>query len=107
MGPHFFKCGKLRLRLLAIASYSRFNGAALFQVRKVGQSIIRRANPNGLQWGRTFSSAESEDETKALIAKIELQWGRTFSSAESLISLLLGSRFDSASMGPHFFKCGK
>ena len=36
MGPHFFKCGKVRLQLphrseLALG----FNGAALFQVRKV------------------------------------------------------------------------
>ena len=39
--------------------------------------------------------------------KIVLQWGRTFSSAEraSLPATFMG--VSRASMGPHFFKCGK
>ena len=46
-----------------------FNGAALFQVRKVGS---RRRHPrwkrNWLQWGRTFSSAESSMQIQLLDA---------------------------------------
>ena len=61
MGPHFFKCGKRFLTTSTNANgVVRFNGAALFQVRKghyrdVGNGIAGAR----LQWGRTFSSAES------------------------------------------------
>ena len=58
MGPHFFKCGN----------------AASFQ------PLI------------------------PLIA--ELQWGRTFSSAETLAEFNKLRHEIEASMGPHFFKCG-
>ncbi len=34
MGPHFFKCGSCDARRVALCTYLRFNGAALFQVRK-------------------------------------------------------------------------
>ena len=61
----------------------RFNGAALFQVRKgIAQSIGLSA-PNELQWGRTFSSAESVSNHRRFTRNPLLQWGRTFSSAES------------------------
>ena len=59
MGPHFFKCGK---------------ECVVFCVKS----------------------------TTAL-----LQWGRTFSSAESACRPLQLRIISSASMGPHFFKCGK
>ena len=59
MGPHFFKCGKIvpsgRLNGFRIF----FNGAALFQVRKVLEISPSSINKSCLQWGRTFSSAES------------------------------------------------
>ena len=60
-----------------------FNGAALFQVRK----------------GKTIMTINS-------IARL-LQWGRTFSSAErgTVGVEVLSQKL--ASMGPHFFKCGK
>ena len=60
----------------------RFNGAALFQVRK---SFGEKETPAGgllLQWGRTLSSAEVLGVGKGTDKKI---W---------------------ASMGPHSFKCG-
>ena len=84
MGPHFFKCGKLKVRRLdkmyvAGLQWGRtfssaesgqlhqvdsvlnggFNGAALFQVRKVQYPIEISEFVEALQWGRTFSSAES------------------------------------------------
>ena len=34
MGPHFFKCGKIKDLEQLIGCFLRFNGAALFQVRK-------------------------------------------------------------------------
>ena len=85
MGPHFFKCGKFgsyypvrysnRLlqwgRTFSSAEKaefsvkqnedgSRFNGAALFQVRKKDKKGIEMASIMALQWGRTFSSAENQ-----------------------------------------------
>ena len=86
----------------------RFNGAALFQVRKVCLSVFGNLCIMLLQWGRTLSSAESD--VKPLMKptrtarfngaalfqvrkasfwvfyhatkKRMLQWGRTLSSAE-------------------------
>ena len=83
MGPHFFKCGKMPEKSPLNSLVPRFNGAALFQVRKVAKEAgipvarLRRFNgaalfqvrkvipvfpilptPQLLQWGRTFSSAE-------------------------------------------------
>ena len=55
MGPHFFKCGKLCEEWRLDSPRSRFNGAALFQVRKAPLKPL-----HWLQWGRTFSSAESK-----------------------------------------------
>ena len=49
-----------------------------------------RTSPPKLQWGRTFSSAESldgGDDTDS--PQVTLQWGRTFSSAESLQFFIL------------------
>ena len=85
MGPHFFKCGKIQynyradgLRMLlqwgrTFSSaersingdvlggvFKRFNGAALFQVRKDQSKRFEERLSRGLQWGRTFSSAERE-----------------------------------------------
>ena len=58
MGPHFFKCGKeidfCKRNFLS----QRFNGAALFQVRKGTLADGASWSLDGLQWGRTFSSAE-------------------------------------------------
>ena len=75
MGPHSFKCGKK----LA----DGFNGAALFQVRKVQTPSTATLRPDRLQWGRTLSSAESTTTTTTKRYLLQLQWGRTLSSAES------------------------
>ena len=83
MGPHSFKCGKRRLGFVAVLAQIGFNGAALFQVRKVIDLESAKKSPARLQWGRTLSSAERA-ESKA-------NWqDRSY-----------------ASMGPHSFKCGK
>ena len=83
MGPHFFKCGKAIPFGMATREKTSFNGAALFQVRKDAVDLAKQILAAGLQWGRTFSSAES------------LKSKGTSVSARK------------ASMGPHFFKCGK
>ena len=66
-----------------MTSESSFNGAALFQVRKVIEELVFPNDPELLQWGRTFSSAERLQAPSAPSAPSSLQWGRTFSSAES------------------------
>ena len=110
----------------------RFNGAALFQVRKVDETAVRElqqaASFNGaalfqvrkeattgnsgekstlLQWGRTLSSAESSSYERNSIAGSSLQWGRTLSSAERPNNDKSACLPSKASMGPHSFKCGK
>ena len=58
MGPHSFKCGKSENGKLTDCAMARFNGAALFQVRK--ERIVWNCAGDylKLQWGRTLSSAE-------------------------------------------------
>ena len=107
MGPHFFKCGKLVSSGGVYIGRVCFNGAALFQVRKGEQASKRASWQASLQWGRTFSSAERWDDGDWKRDFILLQWGRTFSSAERAGRLFPVGLFSAASMGPHFFKCGK
>ena len=130
MGPHSFKCGSLIRTYLSFFNFNRFNGAALFQVRKFqsgrpsgdraqklqwGRTLSSAevsawqcppATPTWPQWGRTLSSAEvcgpQTGETRAQ----RLQWGRTLSSAEVTVNLAGTKMGIRASMGPHSFKCG-
>ena len=60
-----------------------FNGAALFQVRKLVRMLDADGDENGLQWGRTLSSAETAAEQGIPARLLRLQWGRTLSSAET------------------------
>ena len=132
MGPHSFKCGSphahararthahalqwgrtlssaevARCHLQGLGKAPRFNGAALFQVRK-----SRRQSPDAkaqtpLQWGRTLSSAEVHPLvclSRRLV--LLLQWGRTLSSAEVIFRIARRRVAAMASMGPHSFKCG-
>ena len=82
MGPHFFKCGKNRHLSGGLLRADRFNGAALFQVRKDPSGSPSGSPSSPLQWGRTFSSAESSPMDLITPLDFSLQWGRTFSSAE-------------------------
>ena len=59
MGPHFFKCGNIAPMRRLPLSITGFNGAALFQVRKREFYRQRAIAKKVLQWGRTFSSAET------------------------------------------------
>ena len=59
MGPHFFKCGKMLTLNMIPSAIPHFNGAALFQVRKERDAEHNLLTKKLLQWGRTFSSAES------------------------------------------------
>ena len=82
MGPHFFKCGKVARPLHVFPRQCGFNGAALFQVRKALIFPPDFLVHSMLQWGRTFSSAESSTTVTCVPSPMWLQWGRTFSSAE-------------------------
>ena len=107
MGPHFFKCGKKGAKTHEQHIKKRFNGAALFQVRKAKIMKPFAHLVSSLQWGRTFSSAERPGSGILYGAPGSLQWGRTFSSAERQRQEGDWNIRRIASMGPHFFKCGK
>ncbi len=109
MGPHSFKCGKRGQGLFYPPIRRRsFNGAALFQVRKVASGDFRFYTLSlPLQWGRTLSSAESLKSWNLRFSLRMLQWGRTLSSAESMWGSVFSRFYFVASMGPHSFKCGK
>ena len=84
MGPHFFKCGKARVPTA--------NGA----------------NNRRLQWGRTFSSAESIGNLQLLCRNCNVFNGAALfqvrKGGEEANHQTVGK---ASSMGPHFFKCGK
>ena len=84
MGPHFFKCGKGTTVMLVMASPVRgFNGAALFQVRKVHNGLSNHDTGGGFNGAALFQVRKGNLDT-ACFYNTQI-----------------------ASMGPHFFKCGK
>ena len=108
MGPHFFKCGNSIAFGYSTSPPQCFNGAALFQVRKLTNRSIQRLTAPLLQWGRTFSSAEIAVSMERCQWSGVLQWGRTFSSAEIKVMrriknedglLQWGRTFSSAEIG--------
>ena len=108
MGPHFFKCGNCLCPTSFSVVVNRFNGAALFQVRKSSKYLALGTNRcAGLQWGRTFSSAEIGAVRFECSKWTLASMGPHFFKCGNIQSTdsLLGSYFR-ASMGPHFFKCG-
>ena len=107
MGPHFFKCGKKSGRDNSRPPTRASMGPHFFKCGKVWISLPSSLYPSMLQWGRTFSSAESVESRMCQSVGVSLQWGRTFSSAERALPIVVHARCWGASMGPHFFKCGK
>ena len=108
MGPHSFKCGKRLMILARLLNCRGFNGAALFQVRKVlARKIFLSAKVSASMGPHSFKCGKLRIRPRACARFPSLQWGRTLSSAESFV-WLAGLRFClRASMGPHSFKCGK
>ena len=107
MGPHSFKCGNSPHRRDGLRNNSGFNGAALFQVRKLVDSVLRRQlfrasmGPHSFKCGNSFKltnpAAECVRFNGAALFQVrkrplcqceidhtgQLQWGRTLSSAET------------------------
>ena len=132
MGPHFFKCGKMDERFQWTSGFNSFNGAALFQVRKVlalktehPATLIASMGPHFFKCGKArflmvsslalrasmgphfFKCGKVAPPNLSVPDFFQLQWGRTFSSAERNAPPRTATHPNHASMGPHFFKCGK
>ena len=84
MGPHSFKCGKLKST-----------------VNSTGLSCNASMGPHSFKCGKQTRHTRRDRRTR------ELQWGRTLSSAERSQSKTDRRIARLASMGPHSFKCGK
>ena len=82
-GAALFQVRKPQQPVTSMIPPPSFNGAALFQVRKQFQLVCLLAQVIRLQWGRTFSSAETGEYQFRFHNHEGLQWGRTFSSAET------------------------
>ena len=132
MGPHSFKCGKKLTCFYWYRHLLSFNGAALFQVRKVdGDEFVNGGCCSGFngaalfqvrkgsQWSKEtggvkrfngaalFQVRKVAGAMKMFFWHLLLQWGRTLSSAESCSKHQILHCPQQASMGPHSFKCGK
>ena len=132
MGPHFFKCGKPGNHWRVPDDNMSFNGAALFQVRKVipaafpffakqsfnGAALfqVRKeiSKPLWSAWRFRFNGAalfqvrkEVDLVDRLLELAIASMGPHFFKCGKQTGGRLLARQVDSASMGPHFFKCGK
>ena len=132
MGPHSSKCGKTTSSVSGGRGCPHFNGAALFQVRKVDISRKIMKSRNHFNGAALFQVRKVPTPCKFLVRALRLQWGRTLSSAESwtfreFIFIFLKyfngaalfqvrkaslrresqAKPSQTSMGPHSFKCGK
>ena len=84
MGPHSFKCGKMQEEIKTARYEDNFNGAALFQVRKVRRASNRRYHGILTSMGpHSFKCGKPPKPNAPKVAN------------------------PSTSMGPHSFKCGK
>ena len=107
MGPHFFKCGKNESEAGLGGFWPCFNGAALFQVRKVHRRLYVRFPRH------SFNGAALFQVRKVTIVNISLPFtsgasmGPHFFKCGKWHSINRVAMKTRASMGPHFFKCGK
>ena len=106
-GAALFQVRKVVNQAMEASTATAFNGAALFQVRKDQVFSKMQEKAGVLQWGRTLSSAESISAGLSSGRQLCLQWGRTLSSAESAPAIRSELVARDPSMGPHSFKCGK
>ena len=106
MGPHSFKCGSNGRRKNETTEQIRFNGAALFQVRKYAFASECVCACRRLQWGRTLSSAEVSAQVEVIGFASAASMGPHSFKCGSLKGHLLPDWPGIASMGPHSFKCG-
>ncbi len=104
MGPHSFKCGKTPHSLYPSKSKRRFNGAALFQVRKVSPTRFRFTP------AVCFNGAALAECGMASMGPHSFKCGKLACALSFNGAALSAERADldvEASMGPHSFKCGK
>ena len=106
MGPHFFKCGNSADFCSFSNIPSDFNGAALFQVRKLPEPPPEKTAKTALQWGRTFSSAEIQLANSLRHPLSCTSMGPHFFKCGNNNTTVLYGDGTWTSMGPHFFKCG-
>ena len=107
MGPHSFKCGSCFSIFIPCLFVLCFNGAALFQVRKLAPPAESPTQRAELQWGRTLSSAEVRGYIHHNDLPAECFNGAAlFQVRKSPNRQTASQRSSGASMGPHSFKCG-
>ena len=106
-GASVFQPRKVEYHKMRSLSESRFNGASVFQPRKDRRSLPRQGVGSGLQWGLGFSTEERAMTFGKFKDQPMLQWGLGFSTEESRGITGDGPVDATASMGPRFFNRGK
>ena len=106
MGPRFFNRGNDPPATEARQLRGRFNGAAVFQPRKLQGRLLRRAGHLASMGPRFFNRGNAAMSRLSQKARSSLQWGRGFSTAETCTSLPSRTTCVVASMGPRFFNRG-
>ena len=106
-GRTFSSAEKGKLPIACSYKLTIFNGAALFQVRKKDCGVCGGCQAECFNGAALFQVRKTQVDENTAGKFVELQWGRTFSSAEKPPTLVGFQKSLIASMGPHFFKCGK
>ncbi len=106
MGPRSFNRGNPQGHRQAGRRLPGFNGAAVFQPRKLAGDPNPDQVAEPLQWGRGLSTAEIWSAPACSCGASRLQWGRGLSTAEMRLVDALPVAVIPASMGPRSFNRG-
>ena len=108
MGPHFFKCGKSCDSGKWRSARPCFNGAALFQVRKGEPIGAFEFHPLGFNGAALFQVRKDTERIEKSHGKRNASMGPHFFKCGKRRGFEhVSACARRASMGPHFFKCGK
>ena len=106
MGPRLFSRGRHLRQGGAAGSYSRFNGAAALQPRKVHPPLQTSCLVSQLQWGRGSSAAEGFLAGVADVLQVGFNGAAALQPRKARSSTSVADPLR-ASMGPRLFSRGR
>ena len=106
MGPHSFKCGSSERRPGVDSRFTCFNGAALFQVRKLPLYFHNSEKNWGFNGAALFQVRKSGISLAGIFMKAGFNGAALFQVRKYLRRNKSATIIGLASMGPHSFKCG-
>ncbi len=107
MGPRSFNRGRSRPADTVGMFSSSFNGASVFQPRKVARRELQAIRPAMLQWGLGLSTEEGGDLVGRILNAVDASMGPRSFNRGRLRGAVQGGCGCIASMGPRSFNRGR